>query len=191
MRGNLFGVINRQAFHRPSCPPKIIDELVTCYRINPGRKRLGRIVSMPPYMNRQQRLLNEILDIGRTLSRQPSSVISAQVPAQPAKNIAVRGFVASEGRLHQTLQFSLNSVHPGACLYIRDAFRTKRGETSQRGRGTIGDSALSPTTPRQQRARRDRAATTGKPVLRRLRKLFEGSRTGRSCSGLPRPGSDP
>src|SRR6266536_473159 len=134
MRGNLFGVINRQAFHRPSCPPKIIDELVTCYRINPGRKRLGRIVSMPPYMNRQQRLLNEILDIGRTLSRQPSSVISAQVPAQPAKNIAVRGFVASEGRLHQTLQFSLNSVHPGACLYIH----SRRERCRLRGKWLVG-----------------------------------------------------
>src|SRR6266496_1598330 len=53
--------------------------------------------------------------ISRTASRQPGLVISTQVPAQPAKNIAVRPFVAAERCHHETLQFSLDSVHP--CTY--------------------------------------------------------------------------
>src|SRR6266536_2126365 len=48
--------------------------------------------------------------ISRTASRQPGLVISTQVPAQPAKNIAVRPFVAAEGCHHETFQFSLDSV---------------------------------------------------------------------------------
>src|SRR6266536_238480 len=110
MGGDLMDIIERHVFHRSPCASKIIDQLVACDGINPGRELLVRIVGMPSYMKRQQRLLNEILHISRTASRQPGLVISTQVPAQPAKNIAVRPFVAAEGCHHETFQFSLDSV---------------------------------------------------------------------------------
>src|SRR6266536_3340573 len=111
MSGDLLDSVEWHVFHEARSS-KIIDQLVACDGINPGRERLVRIVGMPSYMKRQQRLLNEILHISRTASRQPGLVISTQVPAQPAKNIAVRPFVAAEGCHHETFQFSLDSVHP-------------------------------------------------------------------------------
>src|SRR6266516_6202919 len=116
MCADFLHIVDWHVCDRSVRPSQIIDKFVTSDGINPRRKRLVRIVCMPTHMNREQGLLNEVLDIGRASSRlcQSGLVISAQVPAQTAKNVAVCAFVASEGCGHEAFQFTLDGVH-SAC----------------------------------------------------------------------------
>src|SRR6266536_4440824 len=97
MGGDLMDIIERHVSHRSPCASKIIDQLVACDGINPGRERLVRIVGMPSYMKRQQRLLNAILDISRTASRSLGQRRVARFSRSPCSSKIIDQLVACDG----------------------------------------------------------------------------------------------
>src|SRR6266536_2127851 len=96
MSGDLLDSVEWHVFHEARSS-KIIDQLVACDGINPGRERLVRIVGMPSYMKRQQRLLNEILHISRTASRSLGQRRVARFSRSPCSSKIIDQLVACDG----------------------------------------------------------------------------------------------
>src|ERR1700730_5769544 len=120
LRNHLLGVFDRHVLHRRLRSAEIVEKLVARDRMNPGSEELRWIISVPPRMDRDQNLLQEILRVHRPSadSREPSFEVGAQMAAQPRQQRPVRRRIALEARDHERAEFVLPrlDVHYSAGL---------------------------------------------------------------------------
>ena len=113
VRDDIRGIVDRHISARRPRPAQVVDELVACDRVDPGRERLARIIGVSPGVDGEQRLLHQIFRLRGATSdpREPALVVPAQQPAQPLEQLAMRRRVAVEAGNHQAFKFGLDRRH--------------------------------------------------------------------------------
>jgi Alcohol dehydrogenase GroES-like domain len=91
----------------------LVDQLVPRYGIHPGRQQFSGVIGVALDVDRNQRLLHEILRLrcASPDAREPAFVIGPQVPAQPVEQCPMRRRVAVKAGYHQRPEYSFVRGH--------------------------------------------------------------------------------
>src|SRR5258706_16444878 len=115
------GLVDRYIGNRRAGPTQEIDQLVARDRVHPWRQRLRWIVGMSLEVDRQYRLLNQILRLccASPSSREFALEIGTQMAAQSVEQRAMRSRVAIQAGKHQCLEFDFVGRHACVSLLVR------------------------------------------------------------------------